>query len=107
MATRLIGHTLRVTDAREVAVSLDRDDTALRLRVVSTGDVPVAVPALRDRLRGRRSGLVRAASVVRQRGGTLEVERSGSGSAVEVRLPTGDGGLARRRPTARGASRPG
>lgn len=107
VATRLIGHTLRVTDAREVAVSLDQDDTALRLRVVSTGDVPVAVPALRDRLRGRRSGLVRAASVVRQRGGTLEVERSGSGSAVEVRLPTGDGGLARRRPTARGASRPG
>ncbi len=102
--TRLLSHTLRVTDAETVTVSLRREGETLRLRVANDGDVPVTAPALRDRLRGERSGLVRAASVVRQLGGALHVDRADGESYVEVRLPLG---VAAEGPTVPAATRRG
>lgn len=82
-ATALIGHVLRVTDARTVDVALTRGAGEVVLRVAHDGAVPLTTPALRDRLRNRRSGLARAASVARAHGGALRSE----GAAVEVAVP--------------------
>jgi len=88
--TVLVGHTLRVTDQGELFLSAASTGDALELRVASDGEVPLTQPALRDRLRGRQSGLARALRVVRARGGALDVDREDGRSAVVARLPIPD-----------------
>lgn len=92
VATALLGQTLRVTDARTVGLSFRPAAEGVALRVAHDGTVPVTTPALRDRLRGRRGGLVRAASILRAHGGTLSTESTEGGGAVEVRFPVAEAG---------------
>ncbi len=89
VVTNAMGHVLRVAAPSQLDVSLAEERDAAVVRVASDGDMLVST-ALRRRL-GRTSGLARVLRVVRDRGGTLDVEETSGGSAVVVTLPASAG----------------
>jgi len=82
----LLEHALETAGPNEVHIAVEADVPSIGLRVASDRPVAVRAPGFRRRLPGTRNPLVQALRIVRQRGGTLDVEPTEAGSLVTVRL---------------------
>ena len=85
----LLDHILQADGPAEVRVAVDGRDDGVGLRIASDRPVAVRAQGLRQRLPGARNALVQALRVVRQRGGSLDVEPTEQGGTVAVILTGG------------------